>query len=30
MYWQPPEENRTLIYLLAALAITVNHEGARL
>jgi hypothetical protein len=25
--WQPPEEDRTLIHLLAALAIKVNHEG---
>lgn len=27
--WQPPEEDRTLIHLLAALAIKVNHEGDR-
>jgi hypothetical protein len=26
--WQPPEEDRTLIHLLAALAIKVTHEGA--
>jgi len=26
---QPPEEDRTLIHILAALAIKTNHEGAR-
>ena len=25
--WQPPENERTLIHLLAALAIQANHEG---
>jgi hypothetical protein len=27
--WQPPEEDRPLIHLLAALAIQANHEGDR-
>jgi hypothetical protein len=26
---QPPEEDSTIIHLLAALAITANHQGAR-
>lgn len=28
-HWQPLEEDRTLIHLLAALAIKANHEGDR-
>lgn len=27
--WQPPEADRPLIHLLAALAINVNYEGDR-
>jgi hypothetical protein len=27
--WQPPETDRPLIQLLAALAIQTNHEGDR-
>jgi hypothetical protein len=27
--WQPPEEDRTIIHILAAMAIKANHEGAR-
>ena len=27
--WQPPENERILIHLLAALAIQANHEGDR-
>jgi len=28
-HWQPPEADRSLIQLLAALAITATHEGVR-